>query len=92
MTIAVEDMESAAPIASAEGGLRPRRQAAEDDKGRQDKRRRNERSQELPCEPAVGRRRQRARHDEQGRNRQILKQQDGQTRPPGAGMKPFALD
>ena len=71
---------------------RPQREAAENDQRGQDKRRRNERGQKLPCEPAVARRRQRARHDQQGRDRDILKQQHRQTRAAGAGMQPFALD
>ena len=71
---------------------RPQRQPAEDDQGGQDKRRRNERGQELPREAAVARGRQRAGHDEQRRDREILKQQHRQTCAAGARMKPFALD
>ena len=71
---------------------RPQRETAENDQRGQRQRRRSERREELPREAPLACRRQRARHDEQGRDREILKQQHRQTGAPGAGMKPFALD
>ena len=70
----------------------PQRETAENNKGGQRQRGRRKRREELPREAAFARSRQRAGHDKQGRDRQILKQEHRQTRASGGRMKPFALD